>query len=162
MTTPIIFEAIIFFYCLSLFNACLQRDRLTVSQKNRTATLVDFYVQDLVITWNELLSKSPFTDFSKALARYMPVDINTGQFEVLAAHFEGLSPPLQQMMLVDLGDPLRNEECVYTAAFDRPANRGHVLRCVTYLMSDRLHALMLNCGLYSKEGKCYDTLQSIP
>lgn len=61
MTT--FFNDIIFFHCKSVFSKGLPKRTLEEPWKNHQSMLTAFCAQDLLRVWNELFSKSPFTDF---------------------------------------------------------------------------------------------------
>lgn len=71
MTTSTRFEVIVFFPSQLIISDELQEETLTVSQNYFTGTLIGICVRDFLKSWNGLLSKSTFSDFSKARAPYM-------------------------------------------------------------------------------------------
>lgn len=148
MFNPTAFEVIIFHHCLFVFIEAMQKKKLKVPQNFRLGTLIGFCAQHVIKVWKDLLTKSLFTKFSKNIASYMIFDKSLWQFKVLATRSEGFSPlSSQKTLFYDVG-PLKGEKGVNTALLDRPENTGDALRCVTYLMFDHQHALILNHNLY--------------
>lgn len=71
MTTQTILEVITFFPYLSVVNDGLQQKKLMMAQDYHPGTLIGMSVQHLLEVWKTLISKSPLTHFSKAMAPYM-------------------------------------------------------------------------------------------
>lgn len=127
MTTTTIFDVIIFFQYFSVFSDGLQKKTLIMPQNHRAGTLIGFCAQRVLKAWKELLSKSPFTDFSKAMSPYMLFDNSACRFPALSTRSEGLSLLLQQKKLVDVSGVLKGEEFVETAVFYWSVNTDDML-----------------------------------
>lgn len=137
-------------FCSSLFNDGLSKKTLTLSQSYREGTLIEFYVQRFLRACRELFTKSPFTDFRKAMAFQMLFHYSTFQLHVLATLFEGFSLRSPQKTPVHVGGLCKPDKRVHTAAFDRSTKTDDVQRYVMYLMFDRPNLLVLKCDLYAE------------
>lgn len=84
MTTPVIFEAIIFFQRLSVFNDGLHKRTLILSQDDHTGKWIGFHALRLHKEWKQLFRKSPFTKFSKAMVSDMHLDLSICELQVFS------------------------------------------------------------------------------
>lgn len=103
LTTPTIFEVIIFSHGLSVFHETVTRKTLTVSQDYRARKLIGLFVQRVMKAEKELFNSTPFENSSKTMFPYMLFDNSLSQFKVLSKWNEGLSPLLQNGSLTDDG-----------------------------------------------------------
>lgn len=92
-----------------------------------TGSLIGICVQRFLRTWKELFSRSPFADFTKALATYKLFGNRTCQYRALTTRLEDLSSLSQLKILVDVCCPFKGEKGVDIAAFYRLENKDHAL-----------------------------------
>lgn len=114
------------------------------------------------MAWKKLFSKSSFKDVSKSIATYAHFVKYICQLQVFPTRSKGLSPLLQQNVLVDVTLPLNGEKDLETSAFDRLADTDDVLHYFTYLMLDSLRSQNLKCNLCLESKEWPELLQYAP